>query len=227
MNKQTIYNLLEDKQLTYTDYLNVIAQDSGEPLVAIKAGKALTAQQKDAAMIPYTGNQVFVRQTVLKKLQSAAKILNARDDTLKLEVVYGYRTLTIQTQIFEKHKKKLSKQYTGEELASRTHKFIAVPEVAGHPAGAAVDIQILRGETALDFGTKIWEFQPDSFTFSPFISKEAWNNRQLLRQTMTEAGFAPFDGEWWHFSYGDKEWAKYYDKPQAIYEQVNFKCEEL
>jgi len=101
--------------------------------------------------------------------------------------------------------------------------LIAVPEVAGHPAGAAVDIQMLRAGKPLDFGTAIWEFVPDSYTFSPFVSRGAWTNRLLLRRTMMQAGFAPFDGEWWHFSYGDKEWAKYYDKAAAIYDQVEFK----
>jgi D-alanyl-D-alanine dipeptidase len=65
--------------------------------------------------------------------------------------------------------------------------------------------------------------QKTTFTFSPFIGKEAWNNRQLLRYVMLSAGFAPFDGEWWHFSYGDREWAFYYKKPYAIYNQL-FKC---
>ncbi|QQR69366.1 MAG: hypothetical protein IPI58_01405 [Alphaproteobacteria bacterium] len=39
---------------------------------------------------------------------------------------------------------------------------------------------------------------------------------------MTSVGFAPFDGEWWHFSYGDREWAKYYGRSHAIYSQIAF-----
>jgi D-alanyl-D-alanine dipeptidase len=74
-------------------------------------------------------------------------------------------------------------------------------------------------------GTKIWQFDHDSYTFSPFVSKQAQINRQLLRKVMLEVGFAPFDGEWWHFSYGDKEWAKYYSQSYAIYEQIEFKKE--
>lgn len=36
-----------------------------------------------------------------------------------------------------------------------------------------------------------------------------------------EAWFTPFDGEYWHFSYGDRERAFYYDQPHAIYDQVS------
>lgn len=57
----------------------------------------------------------------------------------------------------------------------------------------------------LNFGASVHEFVSDTFTFSPFIDQEAWQNRQLLRGVMMIAGFAPFDGEWWHSSYGDKE----------------------
>jgi zinc D-Ala-D-Ala dipeptidase len=106
------------------------------------------------------------------------------------------------------------------DLIAATHRIIALPEVAGHPTGGAVDIQILGSGQPIDMGTKIWEFVPDSFTFSPFIDRSAWSNRQLLRRVMTTAGFAPFDGEWWHFSYGDREWAKHYGEQAAIYEQI-------
>jgi D-alanyl-D-alanine dipeptidase len=37
---------------------------------------------------------------------------------------------------------------------------------------------------------------------------------------MTSVGFAPFDGEWWHFSYGDREWAYFYKKKNALYGQI-------
>ena len=222
MNKQIIYDLLETKQLNYTDYQAVIVRDNGERLVAIPSSKSLAARGVDPAMAAYTGDEVFVRETVLKNLQTAARLLQDYDVTLSLEVGYGYRALEIQKQIFEKYKTKFSSKYSGAELLSRVHKFIAVPEVAGHPAGAAVDIQIVRSGQPIDFGTNMWEFKPDSFTFSPFISKEGWQNRQLLRRVMMNVGFAPFDGEWWHFSYGDKEWAKYYNQPSALYQQEDF-----
>lgn len=205
--------------LDYKDYASVSVEPIDEPLVPISTGVNLTARQIDKAMRTYTGKQVFVRRSVLQKLKQAAEFLAEQDASLRLEVVYGYRALEIQKQLFKKYKADLAPQYAGEELLAATHRLIAVPEVAGHPAGAAVDIQITKNGRPLNFGTKIHEFVPDTFTFSPFINKKAWNNRQLLRHVMMQAGFAPFDGEWWHFSYGDKEWAKYYDKRAAIYEQ--------
>jgi D-alanyl-D-alanine dipeptidase len=222
VKKQDVYLLLEEKMLSYIDYASVIVAGSNEPFVSIPASANLTARQIDKDMLAFTGKTVYVRETVLKKLQIASKELVQYNKSLQLEVVYGYRALTIQKQLFEKYKTELQSKYDGDELLAAVHRLVAVPEVAGHPAGAAVDIQILKDGQPLDFGTKIHEFVPDTFTFSPFTSKKAWDNRQLLRRVMINAGFAPFDGEWWHFSYGDKEWARYYDKLNALYEQIEF-----
>jgi D-alanyl-D-alanine dipeptidase len=222
MKKQDIYQLLETKMLSYTDYADVPVKPSAEPLFPILSSRNLTARQIDKDMLAFTGESVHVREGVLARLQEAAEALAAYDVDLQLEVVYGYRALQIQKQLFEKYKAELAGEYKGEALLAAVHRLVAVPEVAGHPAGAAVDIQIIKNGEPLNFGTNVHEFVPDTFTFSPFISREAWNNRQLLRRVMMTVGFAPFDGEWWHFSYGDKEWARFYGKSWALYGQINF-----
>ncbi|HKU18855.1 MAG TPA: M15 family metallopeptidase [Candidatus Saccharimonadales bacterium] len=223
MNKQAVYRLLETKMLSYKDYAGVPVQPIAEPLVVIPAGANLVARQIDQHMVAYTGAKVYVRRTVLRKLRLAAELLAAQDEQLQLEVVYGYRAPEIQKRLFEQHKAILSRRYTGQALLAATHRLIAAPEVAGHPAGAAVDIQITRNGRPFDFGTKMHQFTPDTFTFSPFIHRDAWDNRQLLRRVMMQADFAPFDGEWWHFSYGDKEWASYYHQKAALYEQLEYR----
>ena len=74
-------------------------------------------------------------------------------------------------------------------------------------------------------GTSIADFSQGEkiLTFYPWITPKVRQNRLLLRRLLTKQGFAPFDGEWWHFSYGDREWAKYYEKEEAIYDQIKFR----
>ncbi|MBQ4051251.1 MAG: hypothetical protein IJD13_06430, partial [Oscillospiraceae bacterium] len=36
---------------------------------------------------------------------------------------------------------------------------------------------------------------------------EARDNRRLLYHVMIRAGFTNYDGEWWHFDYGNPLWA--------------------
>ena len=71
----------------------------------------------------------------------------------------------------------------------------------------------------VDMGGHIAEFKcPELIpTYSPMATPEQAKWRHLLHDLMIEEGFAPFYGEWWHFSYGDKEWAVFYQQPAAIY----------
>jgi len=222
MNKRAAYKALEAKMIGYADLVGVPVQPIQEKLVPIMANSSLTAKPINNDMQVYTGELIYVREGVLDRLTQAAELLAKNRPGLQLQVVYGYRALSVQQRLFQEYKQQLESKYAGDALLEATHRLIAVPEIAGHPTGGAVDIRIVENDEPIDMGTSIWEFVNDSFTFSPFISKAAQDNRQLLRKVMMEVGFAPFDGEWWHFSYGDKEWAKYYQKPYALYEQTEF-----
>jgi D-alanyl-D-alanine dipeptidase len=222
MNKQAVYRSLEDKMLGYADLISVPVKPVQEKLLPIKASATLVTKPINNDMRAYTGDLIYVRESVLTKLNQAANRLEKSGADLQLQVVYGYRAMCVQTKLFEMYKKQFEPDLSGEALLEATHRLIAVPEIAGHPTGGAVDIQIVKAGSPINMGTKIWEFVQNSFTFSPFISKGAQDNRRLLRNAMMQVGFAPFDGEWWHFSYGDKEWAKYYRKPSALYNQVEF-----
>ena len=46
------------------------------------------------------------------------------------------------------------------------------------------------------------------------------HNRRFLYRIMTEAGFANYPEEWWHWSYGDNMWAANKQKSYAIYSTV-------
>jgi D-alanyl-D-alanine dipeptidase len=223
MKSEEIYAQLEANALGYTDLVDVPVMPIDEPLVAIPQTANLTSRQIGKDMRPITGDRIYLRQTAAERLGAASLTLASYDNSLALEVVYGYRALSIQQKLYDGFAEELHDDYSSEALREAVHRLIAVPDVAGHPTGGAVDLQITQGSQPLDFGTSIWEFVPDSFTFSPFVSDKAQQNRQLLRRVMTASGFAPFDGEWWHFCYGDKEWARYYRQPSARYEQTEFR----
>lgn len=218
------YSFLESKMRKYIEYRDINAVDSGEELIPIETSDYLKVRQIDERMLNLTGEDILVRESVYDKLQKIARYVSKEID-LSVEVVYGYRDLNIQRDLFEQIKQQeINNGFIGNELElfGIVHRSISVPEVAGHPTGGAVDLQLLKDNKVLDFGTNIWDFTKDSYTFSPFISIDAWNNRQLLRNMMVDQGFTPFDGEWWHFSYGDKEWAAANDKEYAVYDQIKY-----
>jgi D-alanyl-D-alanine dipeptidase len=159
----------------------------------------------------------LVRETVLKKLCAADMWLKTKDKDFQLVVVDAYRPLDIQKRAFADALERANKDIEA------AHKQIAVPEVAGHPTGGAVDVVIYDKQKAglLDFGTGYcnWGAGRKLYYASPEISKQAMKNRKLLRTAMIKQGFLQYTGEWWHFSYGDKEWAFVNNKDAAYYDQ--------
>jgi len=74
----------------------------------------------------------------------------------------------------------------------------------------------------VDMGNAISDYSdPDIIkTFAEVTSEQA-SYRKILHDAMIAQGFAPFYGEWWHFSYGDREWATFYGTKKAIYGPIN------
>jgi zinc D-Ala-D-Ala dipeptidase len=220
---ETTNSRLESEMLTYMDLADVLVRDTGESMVELVASPSLLVSPHDPEMKQVTGDKIFVRESVRYMLGSVCLNLAQQDKSLQLQVLYGYRSLAIQRRNHERVKRSLEDKFSGIDLTEAAHRYVAEPSVAGHPTGGAVDVQLARGGVPLSFGTQVREFVPESYAKSPFVDRVAQANRQLLRKTMLNIGFAPFDGEWWHFSYGDREWAKFYKKPSAIYEQLEFK----
>ena len=217
------YSELETDMLKVSDLINVAVVDNNEFLVPLCDSPPLAVRQIDDDMRAVSGEEIFVRSSVREKLIEASSNIAGKLGEVCLEVVYGYRSLSIQTNLFnEMRNRNQELGVSDEDIIEATHRQIAMPEVAGHPTGGAVDVQIVRQSKPLNFGTDIWKFERKSYTFSPEISEEALENRLLLRAAMIEVGFAPFDGEWWHYSYGDREWAAYYKTNAAFYDQVEF-----
>jgi zinc D-Ala-D-Ala dipeptidase len=220
-----VYELLEEKMLKYADYADVPVVEVEEEVLfeAVPQQGVLRVQPLDTEMSELTSGEVYVRRPVVDRLYRAGQELKNLDRTLTLRVVHGFIGLELQTRLFEAAKAALAERYPDEgELIEVAHRQVAVPSVAGYPTGGAVAVEMLRDDEPVDLGTPVMQASKDAFTFSPFVSREAWENRQLLRRAMMSAGFAPYDGEWWHFSYGDKEWARYYRRPGALYDQVAF-----
>jgi D-alanyl-D-alanine dipeptidase len=217
------------KICNYRELIAISNGENKEPLVDVRRyDPTIIARYEKKDMLPYTGERIFVRDKVARKLAKVNKKL-AKYGNFRLKVVYGYRHPDIQKKYFEKMRAKLQRLHpslTDEELDSLTHNFVAVPLVAGHPTGGAIDVTIVNSKgNEIDMGTQIADFRnPEKIkTFARGLSKEQKKNRRLLHDLLIAEGFAPFYGEWWHFSYGDREWACFYGKKKSLYSPVKFK----
>ena len=167
-------------------------------------------------------NTCYVREGVALRLKRAQELLPRG---YRLMLWEGFRCRAVQEKIFDDYRTKLKRlhpEWSQERLAAATETFVADPDKhAPHSTGGAVDVTIIGPEgNALDMGTAIDEFSRKSTTSCSAISAEAVANRKLLRMVMTKAGFVNYPFEWWHWSYGEREWALALGKKRAVYGPV-------
>ncbi len=97
-----------------------------------------------------------------------------------------------------------------------------------HNTGGAVDLTICyRDGAPLEFGSEFDEFGKEAYThfYEPMhglcknLNGPAYYNRRILYNAMLAAGFTNLPTEWWHYDYGNKNWA-YYTGNKPIYKGI-------
>lgn len=88
-----------------------------------------------------------------------------------------------------------------------------------HLTGGAVDLTLSWRGTPLSLGTPFDEFTPRAHLTALESGPATLDRdlRRLLFTVMTEAGFAPYEQEWWHYSYGDRAWADHHGHAAPLY----------
>jgi D-alanyl-D-alanine dipeptidase len=220
-------NLLLRTVATRAQRLSVNAADNGEPLVKANAyDQSIMIRPGMPDMQEITGDDIYVRDTVAGMLAVANGKLRAAG--FNLIVGYGYRAPSVQEKYWDASIAKVGREHPDwaqQRIEDAADAYAADPRVAGHITGGCVDVTIGRGETPLDMGAEMDDITAPAAlirTFGDKLTAEQMSNRMLLCQVMTEAGFMPFFGEFWHFMYGDREWAFLSGLPTSLYDRVDF-----
>lgn len=145
-------------------------------------------------------NECYLRKEAAEKLSQAQEILHKKYPFYNLVVFDGVRPLSIQKIMWD------SLKIPTEEKS----KFLASPWTKSlHNFGAAVDVSIVNSNGwEMDMGTPYDYFGELSYPISENkmlqegkLSHRQLENRKLLRDVMTRAGFTPIATEWWHFNF--------------------------
>ena len=77
--------------------------------------------------------------------------------------------------------------------------------------------------TKPDMGTKYQEFNSLTQTFpdNDRLTDQQKENRKILCRSMQRAGFVNYFPEWWHYSYGEIEWAVITHTGKTLYLPLN------
>lgn len=144
----------------------------------------------------------LVRPELAERLARAAAAL---PEGLRLGYWEGLRPLTAQQRLWEAGRRFLRELYPGSgecELEASLELYVARPESVGeaappHSTGSAVDLAPLNSWNQVQTPETAWGR----------LSVES------LAAHLRAEGLAGYAAEWWHWSYGDLEWARAYDQP--------------
>lgn len=154
--------------------------------------------------------EAYLHPITMKALKKADERLRQLRPDLRLMVMDATRPMSVQQKMWDAVKN------TNQKI------YVSNPKNGGglHNYGLAVDLTLcdLNGDT-LAMGVKIDNMtslshidKEDLLLKQGKISREAYDNRRLLREVMRYAGFKPLRTEWWHFNIRTRAQAKQYFK---------------
>ncbi len=167
-----------------------------------------------------------VRTYIYNLLKEARKYLPPNYNFIVYE---AYRPLSVQVEKWQKVQEKMHKEHpemdvNSEEFISLCNVYIANPyrQGSGHQSGAAIDISLVDNNgKEYDMGCPVSEFGPLTETDSEFISETAKKNRKILKEALAHVGIINYPSEWWHYSFGDRLWARLTGSKLAIFGKLD------
>lgn len=193
--------------------------ECGEPLVdptrlspKITYGAAYLRQG-----LPGAAETCFARETVARKLAAAAEELPQGYGILIFDAL---RSLTVQKALYDRFRSELVRKRPDlgpQELDEVIDEFVALPvkrleRPSPHATGGAVDLTLCRDGEPLDMGTGFDDFTSLAHTRAleadcPPELERARDDRRILYHLMDSVGLVNYACEWWHFAYGERQWA--------------------
>lgn len=173
----------------------------------------------------YTSVRI-IRQYIYEMLLKAKKHLPKGYNFVVYE---AYRPLASQIALWDEIVAKESAKNPdmatdSEEFIALCDKFVANPyrQGSGHQSGAAIDISLIDDTgNEYDMGGSVRGFENTAEFDCPDISDEAKNNRTILKEALSKVGFVNYPSEWWHYSFGDRLWAKLTGSKIAIFGKLD------
>jgi len=136
----------------------------------------------------------------------------------------AYRPLKRQIEMWNQVQAEMKAQHphlSPQAFQDLCETFIANPYDgigSGHQAASAIDITLCAQDgIEYDMGTPMHTFGEKTQTNAEGLSEESCAYRTILKNVLEAEGFVNYPAEWWHFSYGDHQWAWLTKNPVALY----------
>lgn len=162
----------------------------------------------------YQAPLAFLTKEAAEALKRAAELL--KEKNLGLLVFDAYRPKKAVDHFVrwakEESDTKMKEVFYPGVDKSRLLELGYISAESSHSRGSTVDLSLfdLKTKAQTDMGGCFDFFGEISHFDCKSVSVKQQENRRLLRSVMTEAGFLPLDGEWWHFMFGNEPYPDTY-----------------
>ncbi|WP_231514952.1 M15 family metallopeptidase [Oceanobacillus salinisoli] len=202
--------------------------ENGEKLIALShlSQKIIVEPQYYLNGISGAINECYLREGAVERLLQATKLLPSEHFFVVFD---GWRPFEVQMELYQRFKlKMLSDGVPRKRVENKVANFVDFPskdpaKPSNHLTGGAIDLTIAKRDGPLNMGTDFDDFSnkavTDAYECLTHVNDEEIlikRNRRLLKGIMEDAGFLNYKEEWWHYDYGNQNWAKAYGKT-AIY----------
>ncbi|MDD3648375.1 MAG: M15 family metallopeptidase [Candidatus Dojkabacteria bacterium] len=169
----------------------------------------------------------LAREGIVSKIGRITARLKS-ECSMSLYVTDAYRPLRTQEIYWRRSLRETKRKYpqitNPEKIKEIVSRFTAPPERAQHCTGGSVDVLLydLNKDKILDDFDENDEsnYNELMYTDNPRVKEPEKSNRQLLKKYMEMEDFVNYPLEWWHYSYGNAEWAIYKKRKYAVYGPV-------
>lgn len=154
-----------------------------------------------------SGECILTREAALALSRLQQTLL---PQSLGLKIYDGYRPQQAVNDFIvwsqDASDQKMKKEYYPDVNKSDFFTSGYLAEKSSHSRGSTVDLTLVHlpvpgGEPLeMDMGTRFDFMDALSHSLNQTIHEQARRNRLFLRKLMQEAGFEPYDMEWWHFT---------------------------
>ena len=148
--------------------------------------------------------KAYFRPEIARALAAVQRELRRIDSHLSLIIYDAARPQSAQQLMWDVVKDTPNRRYVAKPNRGGHHNF-----------GIAVDLSIARDGVPVDMGSDFDSFSEVSHIDNEasllrrhLITREALDNRRLLRRLMRAQGFTTYRREWWHFQQYDINYAR-------------------
>jgi len=153
----------------------------------------------------------YVRKSVALML-NRAKMLLPRGMTFVIRD--AWRPAEVQEKIMQDFVimfRRKHPTWTAARACREADKFVAAakgPKASDHMTGGAIDVRLLKHGKLLPMRSWKLSYQENAEPYQPKLPKHLQANREIMFNALRSVGLSQCRNEFWHWSYGDTQWAQ-------------------